>query len=72
MDEELKFYLDAMRTELRIEIERVETNLLTEFWKWGRTSDIRTRQALGDTAALSERLLNAEDRISVLERKRAS
>ncbi|HZL57993.1 MAG TPA: hypothetical protein VFC21_12965 [Bryobacteraceae bacterium] len=61
-----------MRTELRIEIERVETNLLTEFWKWGRTSDIRTRQALGDTAALSERLLNAEDRISVLERKRAS
>ncbi len=62
----------ALRTHISEECEKVETKLLTEFWKWGRTSDMRTRQALGETAALGERLLAIEDRITALERKRAS
>ncbi len=49
--------------------EKVETALLSEFWKWGRTSDMRTRQAITDTGLLGERVLAIEDRVSALERK---
>jgi hypothetical protein len=48
----------------------LETKIITEFHKWGRTSDVRTRQAITDTGLLSERLLAVEDRISALERER--
>jgi hypothetical protein len=51
-----------------IECEKVETKLLTEFHKWGRTADMRTRQAITDTGLLGERMLAVEDRISALER----
>jgi hypothetical protein len=37
--------------------------------KWGRTSDMRTRQALTEAGMLGERMLALEDRISALERK---
>jgi hypothetical protein len=66
--------MEAMEARLRqhvgIECEKVETKLLTEFHKWGRTSDMRTRQAITDTGLLGERMLAAEDRISALERQR--
>ncbi len=52
------------------EQERVETNLLREFWKWASTSDIRTRQSMEATNALNARMLNGEDRISALERSK--
>jgi hypothetical protein len=72
MDAELKQHLDDMEARLKThtsqECEKVETRLLREFYKWGRTSDIRTRQALAESATLAERMLNAEDRISDLER----
>jgi len=48
----------------------LETKLIAEFYKWGRTSDVRTRQAITDTGLLGERLLNVEDRVSALERER--
>jgi len=48
----------------------METKLLTEFQKWGRTSDMRTRQALTNAELLGERMLAVEDRISALERQR--
>jgi len=55
----------------------LETKLIAEFWKWGRASDIRTREIASDSAAtavkaqlISERLLNVEDRVSALERNR--
>jgi chromosome segregation ATPase len=68
--------VDAKFAELRAhvseECEKVETKLLGEFWKWGRTSDMRTRQALAENAALGERMLAVEDRITALERKSAS
>jgi hypothetical protein len=37
-------YLDAKFLEVRVEIEALETRLLTQFWKWGRTADQRTRR----------------------------
>jgi hypothetical protein len=51
-------------------VQAMETKILAEFWKWGRTSDMRTRQALAETAALSERLTAAEDRITALEHRK--
>lgn len=50
----------------------LETKVVGEFWKWGRTSDMRTRQAITDTALLGERMLAVEDRLSALERSKAS
>ena len=55
----------------------LETKLIAEFWKWGRTSDLRTRQntdtakqAMETLAIMNQRLMNAEDRITELERRR--
>jgi hypothetical protein len=85
MDAELKQYLEEMearlearseemearlKTHTSLECEKIETKLLREFWKWGSTSDIRTRQSMETTNALNERMLNVEDRISALERSR--
>jgi hypothetical protein len=47
----------------------LETKIVGEFWKWGRTSDMRTKQALDTASAVSDRLLSIEDRVSALERK---
>ena len=52
MDAELKTHLEAMEARLKVhtslECEKVETKLLREFCKWGRTPDIPTP----DTAAV--------------------
>ena len=68
--------MEAMTTriEARIseECHNLETKLLTEFWKCGRQSDMRTREALATANSVSERLTAIEDRVSELERKRAS
>src|SRR5713226_1610667 len=50
----------------------LETKIITEFHRWGRTSDMRTKQALSETGLLGERMLAVEDRLSALERARAS
>lgn len=72
MDEELKQHLDGMKAELKAHVSEscynMETKILTEFAKWGRTSDIRTRQAITDIGLFGERLLNVEDRLTALER----
>jgi hypothetical protein len=70
MDEDLKAYLDGMKSELRADIEKSETGLLTEFWKWARTADARYRQDHLKVGALDERVTILEDRISELERIR--
>jgi hypothetical protein len=66
--------LDAVEERLREFVARsdhdLETKVITEFHKWGRTSDMRTRQAITDAGILGERMLAVEDRISALERER--
>jgi hypothetical protein len=68
--------LDAVEERMKTHVTRscddVITKLLAEFWKWGRTSDVRTRQALDNVAAVNERLMNVEDRITALERRGAA
>jgi len=53
MESRLEGKLDAaeerLKANTRQECEKVETALLTEFHKWGRTSDMRTREALART-----------------------
>jgi hypothetical protein len=65
--------IDASEDRMKLHVTRVaeatETKLLTEFHKWGRISDTRTRQALENVAAFNERLMAPEDRVSSLERK---
>jgi hypothetical protein len=76
VDADLKEYFEEMKADLKVhtsqECEKVETKLLTEFYKWGRTSGMRTREALQQADTLAERMLAAEDRISALERRHAA
>jgi hypothetical protein len=51
-------------------LEKIETALLTEFWKWGRTADMRYRQDHDSVATLDQRVQAMEDRITALERGR--
>jgi hypothetical protein len=66
--------LDAAEERLEEFVQRanhdLETKIITEVHKWGRTSDMRTRQAITDVGLPGERLLAVEDRISALERQR--
>jgi len=55
--------------QIREEIHDTETRLLSEFWKWGRTTEIRVRRLEGQEAWSAERLAAMEERIFTLERK---
>jgi len=60
---------DRLKVAIRDAPEGVENKLLGEFWKWGKTSDMRTRQALGNVLEFNDRLMAIEDRVSSLERR---
>jgi hypothetical protein len=80
MDEELKRHLADMEvrivTTLKSHVdercEKVETGLLAAFHGWARSMEIRVRGMSGVTMGFDERLALAEERISDLERKKAS
>ncbi len=76
MDEDLKAYLETMQADLKAhmsrECEKVETNLLRAFHGWSRSMEIRVRGASTSVVGFDERLALAEDRISELERRKAS
>ena len=55
---------------LRQFVERIETNLLTEFHKWSRTYEIRARGTTTMVVGFEERLGLLEERVSDLERRR--
>jgi hypothetical protein len=62
--------LDALELRLREHTETVETRLLSEFWKWARTSDIKARNHSTSLAAMDERLMSVEERLRDLELRR--
>jgi hypothetical protein len=72
MDQELKQYLEAMGARLEARVEKAETNLLSAFHGWARDMEIRVRGVSGMATGFDERLALAEERISELERRRAS
>jgi hypothetical protein len=80
MDQDLKNYLEAMEERLahRIEmnvaerIEKSENNLLRAFHGWARSMEIRVRGISGLATGFEERLSMVEERISEVERRKAS
>jgi hypothetical protein len=83
MDQELKQYLDsrfaevdrraeATETRLKALIEKTETSLLGAFYGWARPMEVRVQGISTMVLGFDERLALAEQRISELERKRAS
>jgi hypothetical protein len=86
MDQELKQYLDSnfarmderfgtadeKFVDLEKRIEKVETSLLGAFYGWARPMEIRVNGMTSTVMGFDERLALAEQRISELERKRAS
>lgn len=59
----------ALKEHISTAVRNMETKVISEFWKWSRSSDMRTRQALSEASVLGERMLAVEDRITALERK---
>lgn len=53
-------------------VERAETNLLTAFHGWARSMEIRTRGITTIVSGFDERLSMIEERVSELERRKAS
>ena len=56
--------------DLKAGLEKMETRLLTEFWKWARSNEIKVRSVTHRTVDLDERLSLVEERVSELERRR--
>src|SRR6266571_782097 len=50
-------------------VREMETSIISEFWKWGRTADARYRQDHSAVLGLDERVQSVEDRITALERR---
>jgi len=73
LDTRMKLYFTEFETHLKLhvseELEKVETKLLAEFWKWGRTNDQKIRRVEYSDATTVERLANLEERVFTLERK---
>jgi hypothetical protein len=63
---------EARLSEVRAEIEKTETKLLTAFHGWARTTDSRMRGMASQNLGFEERLDLMEERVSELERRRAS
>lgn len=61
--------LNARFAEIRADIERVETRLLSEFWKWGRATDQRMHRLDVSDATTVDRVSNLEGRVSDIERR---
>jgi len=58
-----------LRLHVSEEVERVETKLLAEFWKWGRSTEQKMRRVEFSDATTVERLSNLEERVFTLERR---
>lgn len=58
-----------LRMHVSEEVEKLETKLLAEFWKWGRSAEQKMRRVEFSDATTVERLSNLEERMFTLERK---
>jgi hypothetical protein len=63
---------EALEERIYARIEKVETNLLTAFQGWARPMEVRVQGMATMVLGFGERLALAEQRISELERRRAS
>jgi hypothetical protein len=70
--EKLQGNLERLQESLEKRIEKTETKLLSAFHSWARSMEIRVRHANQNVFGMDERLALAEERISELERNKAS
>jgi hypothetical protein len=63
---------EAMKEDLIARIEKAETNLLSAFYGWARPMEVRIGGISTLVLGFDERLALAEQRISELERRKAS
>ncbi len=75
MDQELKQYLDAKFAEQdakfasKLDLERVETALLTEFHKWASPADARAKSHTATLRAIDLEMEILTERIQKLENR---
>jgi hypothetical protein len=71
MDQELKQYLDGKFAEqdvkFAMDLERVETALLTEFHKWASPADLRARTHAAASRAIDLEMESLTERVQKLE-----
>ncbi len=67
IDPELKEYLDSMRAELKADIGRVETALLTAFHSWASPMEKRARSHAAAIRALDIEMESVAGRVQKLE-----
>jgi len=67
---EVKHDVQDLRVELKAAMEKMETTLISEFWKWARVNDIKVRSVSNHGVDLDTRLGLVEERVSELERRR--
>ena len=76
LDEKFATRIDASEARTRAyvieELHKVETNLLHAFHGWARSMEIRVRGVAGLAMGFEERLSLTEERLSEVERRRAS
>lgn len=65
VEQRLAARIDDLRGDVRQQIERTENNLLSAFYGWARTMEIKVRSL----HAFDERLSVVEERLAELERK---
>lgn len=75
MDQELKQYLDAKFAEQdakfasKMDLERVETALLTEFHKWASPAELRVRSHTSMLGAIDLEMEALRERVQKLENR---
>jgi hypothetical protein len=72
VESRLLAHIDQSEERSRSHTETIETRLLNEFWKWAKTADARYRQHQAVVGGLDIRVQTIEDRLSDLERRKAS
>ena len=66
----LREHIETVEIRTREHTETIETKLLTEFWKWAQTAEMRYSQDHAAVAGIDGRVKAIEDRVSELERRR--
>jgi hypothetical protein len=70
LKEDLTELIERVEERVGERIERVETNLLTEFHKWSQTYEVRSRGTMQVVHNFEERLVILEERVGNLERRK--
>lgn len=72
LESRMQLRMEESEARMRAHTEEVETRLLTEFWKWAKSSEARYRQTIATVVGMDERVRLIEERLTDLESRRPS